>query len=284
MRRFEKMTIMTYPVKQYETDINIFWPKKAAILYDIIASPFVNFVIFPIHLFINSGDVNYCLFTIHVELLIVCEERHENRAVGPIFDTVANIHCGLPRWLSGKNPPPNAGNVGLIPELGSYPGEGNDNPLQYSCLGNPMDRGAWWATVCGVAKSQTQLSDWVCMHSLWGAAKLLQSCPTLCDPIDGSPPLGHYGVNDLNYPFSCKSITKGLKRFQRWETQIDKTVLCFSLGICTNIAFTLQLIQLKVIAVCKITWIGEINTRVMISTPKWPSVYAGILWNHSFMV
>ena len=39
------------------------------------------------------------------------------------------------------------------------PGEENDNPLQYSCLENPMDRGAWWATVHGVAKSQTQLSD-----------------------------------------------------------------------------------------------------------------------------
>ena len=38
-------------------------------------------------------------------------------------------------------------------------GEGNGTPLQYSCLGNPMDRGAWWATVHGVAKSQTQLSD-----------------------------------------------------------------------------------------------------------------------------
>ena len=96
MMLFDKMTIMTYPVKQYETDINIFWPKKAAILYDIIASPFVNFVIFPIHLFINSGDVNYCLFTIHVELLIVCEERHENRAVGPIFDTIAIFTVGFP--------------------------------------------------------------------------------------------------------------------------------------------------------------------------------------------
>ena len=52
----------------------------------------------------------------------------------------------------GKNPPANAGDAGLIPGLGKYPGEGNSNPLQYSCLGNPMDRGAWWATVHGVAK------------------------------------------------------------------------------------------------------------------------------------
>ena len=50
------------------------------------------------------------------------------------------------------NPPANEGEVGSIPGLGRSPGEGNDNPLQCSCLGNPMDRGAWWATVHGVEK------------------------------------------------------------------------------------------------------------------------------------
>ena len=49
----------------------------------------------------------------------------------------------------------NAGDLGLIPGLGRSPGEGNGNPLQYSCLGNPMDRGAWWDTIHGIAKSQT---------------------------------------------------------------------------------------------------------------------------------
>ena len=51
-----------------------------------------------------------------------------------------------------KNPPANTGDTCSIPGSGRSPGEGNDNPLQYSCLGNPMDRGAWWATVHGVAK------------------------------------------------------------------------------------------------------------------------------------
>ena len=51
-----------------------------------------------------------------------------------------------------KNLPANAGDVGLIPGLGRYPGEGNGNPLQYSCLGNPMDRRAWQTTVHRVAK------------------------------------------------------------------------------------------------------------------------------------
>ena len=52
-----------------------------------------------------------------------------------------------------------AGDVGLIPGLGRFPGERNGNPLQYSCLENPMDRGTWWAIVHEVAKSQTQLRD-----------------------------------------------------------------------------------------------------------------------------
>ena len=51
-----------------------------------------------------------------------------------------------------KYPPANAGDVSLMPGLGRCLGEGNDNLLQYSCLGNPMDRGAWWTTVHGVPK------------------------------------------------------------------------------------------------------------------------------------
>ena len=53
----------------------------------------------------------------------------------------------------------NAGDLGSIPGSGGSLGEGNGNPLQYSCLGNPTVRGAWWATVHGVAKSWTGLSD-----------------------------------------------------------------------------------------------------------------------------
>ena len=51
-----------------------------------------------------------------------------------------------------KNPPANAKDAGLIPEPGRSPGEGNGNPLQYSCLGSPMDRGVLWATGHGVTK------------------------------------------------------------------------------------------------------------------------------------
>ena len=66
---------------------------------------------------------------------------------------------GFPGGSDSKESALNAGDPGLIPGSGRPPGEGNGNPLQYSCLGNHMDRGAWWATVHGVTKSQTQQSD-----------------------------------------------------------------------------------------------------------------------------
>ena len=64
-----------------------------------------------------------------------------------------------------KNPPANAGDAREVSVLGlgRSPGEGNGNLLQYSCLENPMERGAWWATVHGITKSRTQLS--MCVHA-----------------------------------------------------------------------------------------------------------------------
>ena len=61
----------------------------------------------------------------------------------------------LPCSSDGKESACNAGDLGSIPGLGKSPGEGNGNSLQHSCLENPMDRGAWWATVHGVTKSWT---------------------------------------------------------------------------------------------------------------------------------
>ena len=69
------------------------------------------------------------------------------------------IRRGFPDGSEVKASACNAGDPGSIPGLGRSPGEGNGNPLQNSCLENPMDGGAWWATVCGVAKSRTRLSD-----------------------------------------------------------------------------------------------------------------------------
>ena len=73
------------------------------------------------------------------------------------FATVYHFN-GFPGGSVVKNPPANAGDVGSVPGLGRSPGEGNGNPLQYSCLGNPMDKGAWRATVHGVTKESDILN------------------------------------------------------------------------------------------------------------------------------
>ena len=73
-------------------------------------------------------------------------------------------HRGLSGGSDGKESNCNAGDLGSIPGFGRSPGGGHDKSLQHSCLENSMDRGAWWATVHGVAKSWTWLSDKV-QHS-----------------------------------------------------------------------------------------------------------------------
>ena len=69
------------------------------------------------------------------------------------------MYLGCPAGSVVKNPLAYTGDLGSIPRSERSPGEGNGNPLQDSCLGNPVDRVVWRATVDGVAKSQTQLSD-----------------------------------------------------------------------------------------------------------------------------
>ena len=80
---------------------------------------------------------------------------------------------GFPGGSEVKASASNAVDPGSIPGLGRSPGEGNGNPLQYSCLENPMDGGAWWATVHGVAKSRTRLSDFAFV------AQLVKNLPTM---------------------------------------------------------------------------------------------------------
>ena len=69
------------------------------------------------------------------------------------------VFLGFPGGSDSKESACDVGDLGLIPGLGRSPGGGHGNPLQYSCLENPMDREAWWATVRGVTKNQTWLSD-----------------------------------------------------------------------------------------------------------------------------
>ena len=110
-----------------------------------------------------------------MRVLITCTQPDFKGSLWPSYD--ANIELArnsleffFVRWYGKpgvsqvtllKNPPGNAReerNSDLIPGLGRSPGEGNGYPLLYSCLENPIDRENWWATVHGVAKSQTQLN------------------------------------------------------------------------------------------------------------------------------
>ena len=75
------------------------------------------------------------------------------------FFALVFTHIGFPGSSDGKASPCNVGDPGSIPGLGRFSREGNGNPLQYPCLENPMNRGAWQATVHGVANSQTRLSE-----------------------------------------------------------------------------------------------------------------------------
>ena len=82
--------------------------------------------------------------------------RGDGLKSGYPFSFLDKLHPG---GSDGKESACNAEDLGSIPELERSPGEGNGNPLQYSCLENPMGREAWWATVHGVAKSWTKLRE-----------------------------------------------------------------------------------------------------------------------------
>ena len=82
-----------------------------------------------------------------------------NQELGISIYSLLYIKWDFPDGSVGEESTCNAGDLRSTPGLGRSTGEGNDNPLQHSCLENPMDGGAWWAAVHGVAKSQTGLSD-----------------------------------------------------------------------------------------------------------------------------
>ena len=91
-----------------------------------------------------------------------------DNAINRLVYIRSTSYGGLPRWCSGKESVCNtgdAGDLGSIPKMGRSFGEGNGNPLQYSCLENPMDRRAWWVIVHEVAESQTRLSTHTYTHA-----------------------------------------------------------------------------------------------------------------------
>ena len=116
-----------------------------------------------------------------------------------------------------KNSPANegdAGDTGLIPARRRSPGEGHGNPLQYSCLENPMDRGAWWATVHAVAKSQTHWSD--LLHNKKHVYFIIKSKQDLGHEFCSSPFL----VEDFSLGSALTLNTFGRTLF--WHPYLDR--------------------------------------------------------------
>ena len=97
----------------------------------------------------NADEFSYSRFILVIFNFFFC------LFVRSAFFKYTALFVDLPRWLKGKESTCQAGDPGTIPGLGRFLGEGNGNPLQYSCLGNPVDRGAWRATVHGVTESYT---------------------------------------------------------------------------------------------------------------------------------
>ena len=105
-------------------------------------------------------------------LAVLCSEfegeRNNNQGVAKQRGLKSSIYKVCTHFFPGgsevKASASNVGDQGSIPGSGRSPGEGNGNPLQHSCLENPMDRGAWWATVHGVPKSRTRLSNFTSLH------------------------------------------------------------------------------------------------------------------------
>ena len=85
--------------------------------------------------------------------------KKTSHLISDSLNQIRGASVDVPGGSDGKQTACTAGDTGSVPGLGRSPGEGSGNPLQCSCLGNPMDGGAWRATVRGVEKSQTPLSD-----------------------------------------------------------------------------------------------------------------------------
>ena len=127
------------------------------------------------------------------------------RIFSPITENYRCVicHLRLPGWLSSKESACNARDLGSIPRSGRSPGVGSGYPLQYSCLGNPIDRGGWGATLHGVTKSQTRLRmQTFATSALWAWVNFLTS-----------PNLGRYLFH------------RGIIRQLTWKFSVNVNVL-----------------------------------------------------------
>ena len=122
------------------------------------------------------------------------EIQQNNEDLSEILERIYKDYRASPVAQTVKNLPANAGDTGLIPGSGRSPGERSGNPLQYSCLENPMDREAWWATVHGVTKESDSI-EWLTLSlSVYGPSELF---PGKMNPLSGS------GPNTPRHLFKC---------------------------------------------------------------------------------
>ena len=127
-----------------EEFVSLLFPASRGHLYHLAHGPLLH---------LQSTSVHLSASIVTSFLLIVPWALLDNLQISTLK------HTGFPGGSDGKESICNAGDLGSIPGSGRSPGEGNDYPLQHSCLENSMDRGAWWATAHGAAKSQTRLSN-----------------------------------------------------------------------------------------------------------------------------
>ena len=162
-----KNLVCIFPYSVMEKPKWIFW----LIQYFILFVGVMNGLSLLLHLLIDFFVLiyillpswNHLLFEFIIDSLGLSKcTLSRNKDNFTYYFPILILLIGLPQWLSGKESACNAGasgDAGLIPVLGRSPGGGHGNPLQYSCLENPMDRGAWSVTVHKVAKSWTQLKQ-----------------------------------------------------------------------------------------------------------------------------
>ena len=171
-----------------------------------------------------------------------------------------------------KNPPANAGyirDVGLIPGLGSSPGGGHGYPLQYSCLENPRDRGAWWAAACGIAQNRTQLK-WLSSSSSSRATKHSTDTTFLLLIL-------------ILFRFSC---------FLSWNWKLVNCIYLFKYQVLIPLIFSIIfLVSMSFISVLIFTYFYEefliINGCWILSNGFWYHIlfiFDVIIWFLSFIL
>ena len=112
-------------------------------------------------IFVFSSNYIYPSSTSGKKLILILKwiNKKTSHLISNSLNQIRGASVDFAGGSDGKESAYSAGDTGSVPGLGRSPGEGNGNPLQCSCQGNPTDRGAWWVTICGVAKSRTWLSD-----------------------------------------------------------------------------------------------------------------------------